>query len=181
ALLFERGAFDPISSRLTADALMYFSFGLWAFSAVRIVVSTFYALQDTKTPVKIAAISVFANIVLCLTLMKPLAHAGLALAASISSMLNFILLAMALRKKLGPLGGKKIIESISKSVVCSLVMGASLQIFINLNAAADTPSVFSRLWVVFAGILFGICVYALTAYSLKSRELIDIMKIVKKG
>ncbi len=181
ALLFERGAFDPTSSGLTADALMYFSFGLWAFSAVRIVVSTFYALQDTKTPVKIAAISVFANIILCLTLMRPMAHAGLALAASIASMLNFILLVIALRKKLGPLGGKKIIESISKSVVCSLVMGAGLQIFINLNAAENASSVFSRFWVVFFGILLGISVYALTAYIAKSRELIDIMKIVKKG
>jgi putative peptidoglycan lipid II flippase len=181
ALLFERGAFDPISSIRTADALMYFSFGLWAFSAVRIVVSTFYALQDTKTPVKIAAISVFANIVLCLALMKPLAHAGLALAASLSSMLNFILLAVALRKKLGALGGKKIIESISKSVVCCLVMGTSLQIFITLSAAADAVSVLSRLWVVVIGIFFGISVYTVTAYTLKSRELIDIMNIVKKG
>jgi len=181
ALLFERGAFDPVSSRLTADALLYFSIGLWAFSAVRIVVPTFYALQDTKTPVKIATISVLANIVLCLVFMKPLAHAGLALAASLSSMLNFILLILALRNKLGALGGKKIIESIAKSVVCSLVMGITLQVFIGSGATASASSVFARLWVVFAGIFLGIFVYGLTAYILKSRELIDIMKIVKKG
>jgi len=180
ALLFERGAFDPVSTRLTADALLYFSLGLWAFSAVRIVVSTFYALQDTKTPVKIASISVFANIVLCLALMKPLAHAGLALAASLSSMTNFILLILALRNKLGALGGKKIIESIAKSVVCSLVMGFVLQGFICLCDIADTSCIFDRLWVVSAGVFIGISVYVLTAYISKSRELIDIMKIVKK-
>ncbi|MDA3898262.1 MAG: murein biosynthesis integral membrane protein MurJ [Desulfobacteraceae bacterium] len=181
ALLFERGAFDPVSSKLTADALLYFSLGLWAFSAVRIVVPTFYALQDTKTPVKIAAISVLANMVLCLALMKPLAHAGLALAASLSSILNFILLILALRNKLGALGGKKIIESISKSVICSSVMGISLQVFIGVNATASASSVFARLWVVFAGIFLGIFVYGLTAYIAKSRELIDIIKIIKKG
>ena len=47
ALLFKRGAFDAQTTRLTADALLYYALGLWAFSAVRIVVSTFYALQDT--------------------------------------------------------------------------------------------------------------------------------------
>lgn len=181
ALLFERGAFDPISSGQTADALLYFSIGLWAFSAVRIVVPTFYALQDTKTPVKMAAISVFANIILCLILMGPLAHGGLALAASLSSMLNFILLILALRKKLGALGGKKIIESIAKSMICSLVMGLSLQAFICFNNTAEPSSAFRLLWVVSTGIFIGIIVYGLTAYILKCRELEDIIKIVKKG
>ncbi|MBC2716180.1 MAG: murein biosynthesis integral membrane protein MurJ [Desulfobacteraceae bacterium] len=181
ALLFERGAFDPVSSKLTADALLYFSVGLWAFSAVRIVVPTFYALQDTKTPVKIAIISVLANIVLCLTLMGPLAHGGLALAASLSSMLNFILLAMALRKKLGALGCKKIIESIAKSVVCSTVMGLSLWAFVCFHQTTDTSSHFDLLWIVTAGIFIGIFVYILSAYILRCRELGDIIKIVKKG
>ena len=54
ALLFKRGAFDAKTTHLTAYALLYYSMGLWAFSAVRIVVSTFYALQDTKTPVRMA-------------------------------------------------------------------------------------------------------------------------------
>jgi putative peptidoglycan lipid II flippase len=181
ALLFERGAFDPVSSRLTADALLCFSIGLWAFSAVRVVVSTFYALQDTKTPVKMAAISVFANIVLCLILMGPLAHAGLALAASFSSMLNFILLILALRKKLGALGWKKIVESIAKSVICSVIMGFTLQTFVIFNETADVSSAFVRLWIVSAGVFIGIFVYVLSAYILRSRELLDIMKIVKKG
>ncbi len=181
ALLFERGAFDPVSSNLTADALLYFSIGLWAFSAVRIVVSTFYALQDTKTPVKMAGISVIANIVFCLALMGPLAHAGLALAASLSSMLNFILLVLALRKKLGSLGGKKIIESIAKSVISSLVMGLSLQAFVCFNNTADTSSAYNLLWIVSAGMTLGISVYGLIAYLLKCQELNDIIKIIKKG
>ncbi|MBW1834980.1 MAG: polysaccharide biosynthesis C-terminal domain-containing protein, partial [Deltaproteobacteria bacterium] len=63
--------------------------GLWAFSAVRILVSTFYALQDTKTPVKMAAISVVANIIFSIILMQYLGYRGLALATSLASMLNF--------------------------------------------------------------------------------------------
>ena len=181
ALLFERGAFDSISSGHTADALLYFSVGLWAFSGVRIVVSTFYALQDTKTPVKIAAISVSANIVLCLILMGPLAHAGLALAASLSSMLNFALLILALRKRLDALEWKKIIESVTKSMICSFVMGISLWAFVCFNETVNPASGFNRLWVVSVGIFIGIFIYGLTAYILKCRELRDIMKLLQKG
>jgi len=76
ALLFKRGAFDAETTRLTAVALLYYGIGLWAFSAVRIVVSTFYALQDTKTPVRMAVVSVIANIVLGVLLMGPLGPWG---------------------------------------------------------------------------------------------------------
>ena len=123
ALLFKRGAFDAEAVRLTAYALLYYSMGLWAFSAVRIVVSTFYALQDTKTPVQTAVISVCANIVLGVIFMWPLGHGGLALATSLASMLNLGLLVRALREKLGVLEWKSITESVCKTLLCSAVMG----------------------------------------------------------
>ena len=56
SLLFERGAFNAESVRLTAGALLYYGLGLWAFTSVRIVVSTFYALPDAGTPVRIALV-----------------------------------------------------------------------------------------------------------------------------
>ncbi len=191
SLLFERGAFDPVSSALTADALLYFSIGLWAFSAVRIVVPTFYALQDTRTPVITGIVSVFANIILCLLLMGPLAHAGLALSASLSSMLNFILLILALNRKIGDPGWKKIIESVAKSVVCTAIMGICLQAFVFFHPAGANPaglnhsraasSGLSLMWMVCAGVAIGIFVYALAAYLLKSRELKDLIVMFKKG
>ena len=56
AMLFQRGAFDLHSTRLTASALLYYSMGLWAFSAVRVVLNLFYALKDTRTPVRICGV-----------------------------------------------------------------------------------------------------------------------------
>jgi len=97
--LFKRGAFDSETTRLTAYALLYYSIGLWAFSAVRIVVSTFYALQDTRTPVRAAVVSVCANIMLGVILMGPMGHGGLALSTSLASMLNLGLLVRALRRQ----------------------------------------------------------------------------------
>ena len=127
ALLFQRGEFDAQATRLTAQALLYYSMGLWAFSAVRIVAVTFFALQDTRTPVRMAGISILANIALGVVLMKPLAHGGLALATSLASMLNLVLLIGALRTRLGSLGWKSIALSVCRSLVCSIVMGIGVQ------------------------------------------------------
>jgi len=122
-LLFRRGAFDSQTTALTATALFYYGIGLWAFSAVRIVVTLFYALQDTRTPVKMAAISILVNIVLGVILMWPLRHGGLALATSLASMVNLYLLVRALKKKVGLIHWHAILLSVRKTVICSAVMG----------------------------------------------------------
>jgi len=181
ALLLQHGEFSTQDTMFTAQALIYYSTGLWAFSGVRILLSAFYSLQDTKTPFKIATISVIINILLSIYLMMPLLHCGLALATALSSMLNFILLVWCLRKKLGPLGGKKIIESVSKSMICSMIMGIILWLFISHFPVPETASISRLLITVICGITAGIVIYGLTAYLLKCRELHDIFLIVRKG
>jgi len=125
-ILFQRGAFGEFSTRMTTMALLYYSMGLWAFSSIRILVSAFYAMQDTKTPVQMASISFGANIIFCLILMVPLKHGGLALATSLSSILNLILLVIVLKKKLGRLDGRRILHSVIKIGCASLVMVLTL-------------------------------------------------------
>jgi len=92
SLLFQRGAFDGKAVHMTAAALLFYCTGLWAFAAVRVVIPAFYALKDTKTPVRMAVISIVANIFFSVILMGPMAHAGLALATSLSSIMNLLLL-----------------------------------------------------------------------------------------
>jgi putative peptidoglycan lipid II flippase len=180
ALLFERGAFDRQSTEMTAYALMCYAIGLWAFAAVRVIVSTFYALLDTRTPVIMATVSIVANIALSMALMGPMKHGGLALATSLSSMINVILLLWALRGKIGALNFKKIIESVLKSVVCSLIMGGCLwwmMDFLNMHSALDTMTL---LWRLALSISVGIGVYLLCAAFLKCSELNDILDMFKK-
>ena len=98
-LLFERGAFSPESSAMTTDALACYAAGLWAFAGMRVLITAFYALQDTKTPVKVAVIALGVNAISGLLLMGWLRHAGLALALSLASAVQFVCLAVFLRKK----------------------------------------------------------------------------------
>ena len=181
ALLFQRGEFDDQATRLTAQALLYYSMGLWAFSAVRIVAATFFALQDTRTPVKMAGISILANIILGLVLMKTLSHGGLALATSLSSILNLGLLLGALRTRLGSLGWKSIAMAVGRSGLCSAVMGLAVHIM-SLFMILDVDSPLPGLAAGVAGsIAIGLCVYGTGSYLIKSPELSRVLTAVWRG
>ena len=181
ALLFERGEFDAQATRLTAEALLYYSLGLWAFSAVRIVAAAFFAMQDTRTPVKMAGLSILANVVLGVVLMKPLDHGGLALATSLSSILNLGLLVRALKNKMGPLGWKSISRSFARTLVGSISMGAAVWAVGLKIIPAQNPTLTGLLGGVAGCVIIGICTYAGASYILKSPELDVVLTEVRKG
>jgi len=122
-ILFQRGEFDYRATEGTAFALMFYALGIWSMVGVRVVVSAFYSLQDTKTPVKVAVISMLTNIVLSIILMGPLKHGGLALSNSLASWLNFSLLFFFLRKRLGGVEGRRITVTFLKVLMASVLMG----------------------------------------------------------
>ena len=181
ALLFKRGAFDSETTRLTAYALLYYSIGLWAFSAVRIIVSTFYALQDTRTPVRAAVVSVCANIILGVILMGPMGHGGLALSTSLASMLNLGLLVRALRKKLGALGLKGITESACKTMICSGIMGAVVWATAFLIIPSEDGTLSGLFFGLMGSIVTGLVLYGSFSLLLKSKELKNVLAIAGKG
>ena len=174
-LLFQRGEFDVHATRLTAEALLYYAMGLWAFSAVRIVVSTFFALQDTRTPVKIAIISVIANAVLGVALMKPLAHGGLALATSLASILNLGLLVGALRTKMGSFGWRSIAQSACRTLVSSGFMGVAVWMVAVVLIPSDNPSLSALLLGLTISIATGLAVYGAISFFAKSPELMGLL------
>lgn len=179
ALLFERGAFGSEATRLTANAVLYYSIGLWAVSGVRIVVFTFYALKDTKTPVYTAVLSIIANILLGVILMETMGHAGLALALSLASMLNFGLLMGALIRKLGPLKLSGIVESVCKNVICSVIMGITVWFVALYIIPSGTESLFGLIAGLLGSIFTGVAIYAVLSLIFKTPEMKKILTLVK--
>jgi putative peptidoglycan lipid II flippase len=100
--VFGRGAFGPEAVQATAWALVGYSIGLPAFACVRPLVSAFYALEDTRSPVLVAVVCLLLNVGLSLLLMQYMAHVGLAVAAALSSWVNVLLLGLLLRRRIGP-------------------------------------------------------------------------------
>jgi putative peptidoglycan lipid II flippase len=177
-LLFQRGDFDPATTRLTAVALLYYGLGLWAFAAVRILVSTFYALQDTRTPVVTATVAIAANIVMGVVLMRPLAHGGLALATALSSMLNLGLLVVALRRRLGALGWRAIAFSAAKTLLAAALMGVVIQLGSHWLAPVVSGSSWGLLMGLGGLILLGGALYMALAKLLGMPEVGDVLEIV---
>ncbi|MBW1889175.1 MAG: murein biosynthesis integral membrane protein MurJ [Deltaproteobacteria bacterium] len=179
-LLFKRGAFDVETVRLTATALLYYCAGLWAFSAVRIVVSMFYALQDTKTPVKMAVVSITVNVLLGIGLMGPLKHGGLALATSLASVVNLLLLIWALRQKIGMLGWRQIMSSAAISSVNALLMG----LVVWGTAGAIIPRDHHSTLVLLAGVAgsvgAGVVTYAFLGYLFGGSELGRLVRAFRR-
>ncbi|MFQ5900934.1 MAG: murein biosynthesis integral membrane protein MurJ [Thermodesulfobacteriota bacterium] len=177
SLLFQRGEFTYTDTLNTAYALLFYSTGLAAFSGVKILASAFYSLKDTMTPVKIAAVSVIANLLFCLMFIAPLKHGGLALATSLASILNFSILLLVLRKRLGPILEKGFYNSIIKTSLASVVMG----IFIyRISLWGDWAH--GTLWTKFLTLFFGLTIgagsFIFSAYILKSKELTAVRELL---
>ena len=181
SLLFLRGEFSLEAARLTARALLYYAIGLWAFSAVRIVAATFFALKDTRTPMMMAAVSILANIMLGIVLMGPLGHGGLALATSLASILNLGLLVYALRRKLGSLGWRRIAQSAFKTMGSAAVMGAVVWVVARLLIETEGGAFSERVVAVAVCVMVGLTVFGVCSYLTGSPEFANMVVEVKKG
>ncbi|HEY0550609.1 MAG TPA: murein biosynthesis integral membrane protein MurJ [Verrucomicrobiae bacterium] len=104
-LLFEheRGSFDAIATQRVTRGLIALAPGLLAFSGVNIFARAFYALGDTKTPMKISVFCLVLNVVLTLPLVWTMSEAGLGIANTATAFVNVSLLSFTLRKKLARL------------------------------------------------------------------------------
>lgn len=173
SLLFERGRFTHPQSILTAQSLIGYSVGLVAFSAVKILAGSFYAIKDTKTPVKIGAVCMLINVGLNLLLMRtyklplgiiwPGGAGGLALATSISSICNAGMLFYLLRVRIGQMHGRRLLNTFSKAAVCSLIMAVST-LFLAYVVIESIP------FKVGIGIISGVGVYLASAHIIKLEE-----------
>lgn len=178
-LLFQRGTFDYAATQATAEALMFFSLGIWATGGVKILTVTFYSMQDTKTPVKIAAVGVATNLILSLILMGPLKHSGIALAYAIAFSVNFTLLFFFLRKKLERIDTGKIFRSFVKIFFAAGVMGGIGGIILRGSLWHFSGNIMNKVFYLSGTIALCIGVYFVLTYMLKSEECSYIIGIIK--
>ena len=139
------GHFDWEDTIMTMDTLAFFTIGIFAQALMPLLIRVFYARHDSRTPFYIGLFSVLTNIGLSLWLPKillcrellspfggvsaclPLGVSGLALAFSISSIINMILLWIFLKREIGGLDEKRIIFSTVKLVMAGAACGLSVQ------------------------------------------------------
>ncbi len=121
-ILFETGKFNAYSTEITSSALFYYAFGLLSCCLIKVLVNAFYAMQDTRTPVKTMLFAVMLNIGLSFVFMRHLKIGGLSLASTLSATVNLIMLYQVLKKRMGYLDEKRILVSFIRIFCASLLM-----------------------------------------------------------
>jgi putative peptidoglycan lipid II flippase len=179
-LLFQRGQFDYEATQGTAAALLYYSIGIWSIVGVRVITATFYSMQDTKTPVRIAMLGLASNLVFSLALMGPFRHSGLALANSLASIINFLLLSFFLRKKLQRIDAKKIMRSFSQVALSSLVMGAAGWTLLQGELWTHSGSAALKSFYLGGTLILCIVIYLLSASLMKNEEIQYVRQMILK-
>ncbi|HLD27796.1 MAG TPA: murein biosynthesis integral membrane protein MurJ [Patescibacteria group bacterium] len=129
------GNFDWNDTYYTAQVLGWFMVSLFAQSLIPMLARSFYALEDTKTPVVISCVAIIINIAGSIILGRRFGVEGLALAFSIASIINMLLLLMVLRLKVGYLDDRKIIWSTFKISCNSIAAGLAVYGMLRVMAA----------------------------------------------
>ena len=168
-VLFERGAFTHADTIATAQALAAFAAGLPAFVLIKVFSPAFFAREDTKTPMIFAAISVGINIVLAIALFPWFQHVGIALATTVASWVNTVLLGRALHARGYWRTDAQVRRNVPLMMLSAFVMGIALLAAMHALANWFTPetSFLARLFWLLVLITGGAALYLGLSWKLR--------------
>ena len=177
-VLFQRGAFNTQSTEWVAWTLGWFGIGLTGHAILELVTRAFYALKDSVQPAVLAVLSMILNVVLSLVLTRIFAalgwlpFSGLALANSIATMLEAVVLLVLLWRRTPELSASALFLSLAKSAGATLVMGSAI---VGWQAVVGQGIIASLVAVV-----VGAAVYVAVALLLRSDEAVFVLRLARK-
>jgi putative peptidoglycan lipid II flippase len=124
ALIFEHGRFSAFDTLQTGNALAAYSIGLAGYGAVKVLSPAFYALGDARTPMLISLGSILVNYLMNSLLVGPFGHVGLAFSTSTVALVNFLLLAIFMRRRIGPLNESHLGSTLGRICAASIPLAA---------------------------------------------------------
>jgi putative peptidoglycan lipid II flippase len=176
-VFYQYGAFSASASERTASALLFFAIGLGGHIVVHVLARTFYAMQDTRTPVTWAIVAVAINVPLMAWLVGPMGVEGLALALSISAVLEVLGLLWSLHRRIDSVEGAAILRSLGRAAVAGVasalfMLGGLTVVEASLGGLLD--NVVGRLLALLVLSAAGGAVYLGTATALRAPELAQL-------
>jgi putative peptidoglycan lipid II flippase len=170
-LLYEHGRFTHYDTLRTADVLMGYAVGLYAYASVKVLAPAFYALRSPRLPLYASLLAVGCNIAANLALYRTLGAPGLALGTSIGALANFTLLLVVFARRYGGLGGYGVGGQILRVLLASVAMGAVCRILAHwLEAHLGVGGWIRDLTVTLVPVAFGIALYFGLAALLRVQE-----------
>ncbi|MGH7438217.1 MAG: murein biosynthesis integral membrane protein MurJ, partial [Polyangiaceae bacterium] len=178
--LFQRGAFDALSAHETARALAWQGGAVWTVAGVRQIVPAFYAVGDTRTPVLVSIVDLGVFVGLALLLRGPMGHVGISVAVAGSSLAQMLLLLVALKVRLGSVGGAATWLSVARTMAASLVASVAGWAVARLCAPVGAAGAFARTLPGLAGLAAFGCTFVAVAWGTRSPELSEIGGAVRR-
>jgi putative peptidoglycan lipid II flippase len=121
-LIYERGAFGPSDTDATANALLFYSIGLVAYSGVKILAPAFYAIGAPGQPLLGSGLAVVTNLVVIFALHGALGYRGVALGTALGSIVNILVLGGGFQRRVGGLAGHGLLGAASAMGLAALLM-----------------------------------------------------------
>ncbi len=193
-LIYERGEFDAFDTNMVAWALTAYSIGLAGYAAIKVLSPAFYALDDAKTPMYVSLASIAIHVVTSFGMMQLLStvgqsaerpngygHAGVALATSTVALVNFLALALLMRKRISGINGGEIGAAFLKILVASAAMSAVCYFsYLSLAGWLGEKTFVGRLIETFIPIAIGGVTFVAAAKLLRISEIEKLFEIVRR-
>jgi putative peptidoglycan lipid II flippase len=184
-VLFQHGNFLSKSTALTAHALLYYSLGLPAFAAIKLITPMYYSTHDTMTPTRVGVYSlglhIALNVILLFAFSRYLWNASPALASSLAAYFNFALLFYIFRGRYGALGARAIVASIAKMGICAAVMAGACFAALRFSGFANIEHVLSQAGLLAAMIIGSVAIYFGLAWILRCEELPELFLMLRRA
>lgn len=145
-LIYQSGSFDATSTDLVAAPLAWFAAGLVGYALTEILTRVFYATRDTRTPVITGVLTVIANLLMCALLIGSLGHAGLALALSVTTGAEAVILWLFLRQRAGGVVGRGFFPWLVRVALATAGMGVLIWLTVGTVNEVQTNDAIALIW-----------------------------------
>jgi putative peptidoglycan lipid II flippase len=183
-VLFQHGEFGARSTALTSHALLFYSLGLPAFAAIKLITPMYYSTHDTLTPTKVGiyslALHILLNVILLFAFGRYLWNASPALASSLSAYFNFAALFIIFRGRYGRLGATAILASLGKMIICAAAMAVACFAALRYSHFEAIEQFASRAGMLLAMMALSVGVYFALAKLLRCEELPELFLLLRR-
>jgi putative peptidoglycan lipid II flippase len=171
-LLLEHGATHRAGAHLVAVVLVFFSIGLFSYSAFQLLLRAFYAMQDTRTPALINIGAVTLNVIVNFVYFHFLGVKGLALGHATAYTFAAVVSVIILRRRMGGIEGATIVRGLGKIVVAAgATAGVAYLVSTAIGHAVSTSSIAGQMVQVLGSVTAGLAVFLVAAWALRIEDL----------
>ncbi|HEU4381889.1 MAG TPA: lipid II flippase MurJ, partial [Anaeromyxobacteraceae bacterium] len=181
ALVYQHGRYGPADTAATAQALLYYALGLYAYSGVKVLAPAFYALDEARLPAWGSVAGMTANLALNAALYPLMGFRGVALGTSLAATANFAVLAVAWKRRHGGLPGAGVYGQLGRCLAAAAVMAAAAWgAALGLGALVPPGGLARWLPLALGPVALGAAVYFAAARLLGVTELAEVWEALRR-